>query len=45
MQTTRCFSQAIPADLDMKAKVETVLSSIGFDKKRARAMDVDDFLK
>jgi hypothetical protein len=29
----------------MKKKVEDILETVGFKEKRARTMDVDDFLK
>ncbi|XP_041475839.1 probable dimethyladenosine transferase [Lytechinus variegatus] len=35
----------IPEDLDMKDKVTSVIEKIGFEGKRARTMDIDDFLK
>ncbi|XP_063962465.1 probable dimethyladenosine transferase [Lytechinus pictus] len=35
----------IPEDLDMKDKVTSVIEKIGFEGKRARTMDMDDFLK
>lgn len=34
----------IPKDFDMKQKIEEILVSLEFDKKRARVMDIDDFL-
>jgi len=34
----------IPPNLDMKEKIETILSSSGFAQKRARTLDIDDFL-
>ncbi|XP_076033168.1 dimethyladenosine transferase-like [Oratosquilla oratoria] len=37
--------KTLPEDLDMKNKVEKVLAGSGFDQKRARHMDQDDFLK
>ncbi len=36
--------QPIPADFKMKPKVETLLDTNGFEKKRSRTMDIDDFL-
>jgi len=41
-----CSVQDIPLekDFDMKALLEKTLVDIGYDKKRARSMDVDDFL-
>ena len=38
-------NESIPDDLNMKEKVEEVLASIGFKEKRARVMDIDDFMK
>lgn len=35
----------IEADFDMKDKVLTILTDHEFDKKRARTMDIDDFLQ
>ncbi|XP_041475419.1 probable dimethyladenosine transferase [Lytechinus variegatus] len=35
----------IPEDLDMRDKVTSVIEKIGFEGKRARTMDIDDFLK
>lgn len=37
-------SLAVPAGFDVKSKVEELLVSGGHDKKRARSMDIDDFL-
>ncbi|XP_035231153.1 probable dimethyladenosine transferase [Stegodyphus dumicola] len=34
----------VPKDLDIKAKIESVLNTNNFDKMRPRTMDVDDFL-
>ncbi|CAF1556997.1 unnamed protein product, partial [Didymodactylos carnosus] len=34
----------ITNDFDTKAKVEEILEQSGFAKKRARQMDMDDFL-
>ena len=39
-----CFIQTIPSDFKMKDKVESLLETNGFDKKRPRQMDIDDFL-
>jgi len=41
-----CSVQDIPLDqdFDMKALLEKTLVDIGYEKKRARSMDVDDFL-
>lgn len=35
----------VDANFDMKAKVQEILQEHGFDKKRARSMDIDDFLE
>ncbi|XP_074642595.1 putative dimethyladenosine transferase [Tubulanus polymorphus] len=35
---------SVPADFDMKSKVADILEKNEFDKKRARVMDIDDFL-
>merc|ERR1711892_392375 len=35
----------VPTDFDIKSLIETVLESIGFKEKRARVMDIDDFMK
>lgn len=35
----------VDADFDMKTKVQEILQENGFDKKRARSMDIDDFLE
>lgn len=34
----------VPANVDMKEKIEAVLTNIKYDKRRARTMDIDDFL-
>lgn len=39
------FFQDVPADLDIKAKVEGILTASEADQKRARVMDIDDFMK
>ncbi|XP_048256030.1 probable dimethyladenosine transferase [Haliotis rufescens] len=39
-----CHNIAIPADFDIKEKVVKILEETSFDKKRARTMDIDDFL-
>lgn len=43
---TRCSIKSIPIppDFDVKTKVEEILVKNGFDQKRARSMDIDDFL-
>ncbi len=38
-------NQAVPADLSVKSIVDEVLDSISFREKRARTMDIDDFMK
>ena len=38
-------NEAVPDDLNMKDKVDEVLESIDFKEKRARTMDIDDFMK
>ena len=38
-------NEPVPDDLNMKEKVEEVLESISFKEKRARVMDIDDFMK
>jgi len=35
----------VPKEFSIKALIETVLDSIGFKEKRARVMDIDDFMK
>merc|ERR1711892_644866 len=35
----------VPDGFDIKSLIETVLDSIGFKEKRARVMDIDDFMK
>merc|ERR1719251_699247 len=35
----------VPEDFNIKTQVEEVLSSIDFREKRARTMDIDDFMK
>lgn len=37
-------SKPVPADFDMKAKVEEILKTENFSYKRARSMEIDDFL-
>jgi 18S rRNA (adenine1779-N6/adenine1780-N6)-dimethyltransferase len=39
------LNQPIPDDLDVKGIVNEVLDSIKFKEKRARTMDIDDFMK
>lgn len=36
--------QTLPGDFDVKAKVTEVLDENGYELKRARMMDIDDFL-
>ena len=38
-------NQPIPEDLNLKDIVEDILESINFKEKRARSMDIDDFMK
>merc|ERR1711890_215462 len=38
-------SQAVPEDFNIKTVVDEVLQSIEFTEKRARTMDIDDFMK
>merc|ERR1712025_884898 len=38
-------NQPIPEDLNVKDIVEDILESINFKEKRARSMDIDDFMK
>ena len=38
-------NETVPEDLNIKAKVDEVLESIDFKEKRARTMDIDDFMK
>ncbi|XP_059476539.1 probable dimethyladenosine transferase [Neocloeon triangulifer] len=35
----------VPKDFDMKQKIEDILKSSGFSEKRARTMDIDDFMQ
>jgi len=37
--------EAVPTDFNIKQLVETVLTESGFADKRARTMDIDDFMK
>jgi len=37
--------EPVPADFNVKALVDQVLESSGFKEKRARTMDIDDFMK
>ncbi|XP_065833946.1 probable dimethyladenosine transferase [Oscarella lobularis] len=39
-----CKSIAVPADFNVKEKIASVLSAGGYGERRARSMDVDDFL-
>lgn len=36
--------QEIPEDLNIKDKIESILTSIDAGNKRARVMDLDDFM-
>lgn len=38
-------NQDLPADFDIKEKVETILEKLAADKMRARSMDIDDFMR
>ena len=35
----------IDKEFDIKEKIRSILEENGFDKKRARTMDIDDFLE
>lgn len=35
----------MPKDFDMKGKIEGILKESGFLEKRARTMDIDDFMQ
>lgn len=37
--------QEVPADLNIKNKIEDILKGIEADQKRARTMDMDDFIR
>jgi len=37
--------EEVPQDFNIKALVDEVLQSSGFKEKRARTMDIDDFMK
>ncbi len=37
-------NKVLPDSFEMKQKVEEILSKNGFSEKRARSMDIDDFL-
>jgi hypothetical protein len=37
--------QEMPKDFDMKGKIEEILKASGFSEKRARTMDIDDFMQ
>lgn len=39
------FAQMVDADFDIKENVQKILTDSGYDKKRARTMDIDDFLE
>ena len=39
------YKQPIPDSFDMKSKVDDILTKNGFIEKRARTMDIDDFLQ
>jgi len=38
------MSQMVDEEFDIKEKVQKLLAEGGYDKKRARTMDMDDFL-
>jgi len=38
-------NETVPEDFDIRTKVDEVLDSIEFKEKRARKMDIDDFMK
>ena len=38
------FLQAVPSDFNIKSKIEEILINKQFAEKRARHMDLDDFL-
>ena len=38
-------NQPVPEELNMKEIVDEILESIKFKEKRARSMDIDDFMK
>ncbi|XP_075215250.1 dimethyladenosine transferase-like [Lycorma delicatula] len=44
--TTACslMNKAIPEGFDIKEKIESILSDCGAAEKRARVMDIDDFI-
>lgn len=42
---TTYFFQMVDADFDIKTKILELLQDKDFDKKRARTMDIDDFLQ
>ena len=44
MRFTILLSQMVDEGFDIKEKVQKLLSDSGYDKKRARKMDMDDFL-
>jgi len=37
--------QEVPQDFNIKVMIDQVLESVGFKEKRARVMDIDDFMK
>ena len=39
------LNEAVPADFKIKDLIDTVLNDSGFREKRARTMDIDDFMK
>ena len=39
------LNEEVPADFKIKDLIDTVLNDSGFREKRARTMDIDDFMK
>lgn len=39
-----CVLQEIPVDFNIKDKIENILQDVQADQKRARTMDIDDFI-
>ncbi|OBS80044.1 hypothetical protein A6R68_21753, partial [Neotoma lepida] len=44
-QDTVCCIQVIPEDFSIADKIQQILTSTGFSEKRARSMDIDDFIR
>lgn len=38
------YKQDIPQDFSIAAKIESILQEAEFSEKRARSMDIDDFM-